>query len=72
MTFFFEYKYYHEVIEEKLLNYAFDTLKDPMVDLKIYHIKYNIDENINYFLKIQERPKPNSPPKITYEAKWEY
>lgn len=72
LTFFFEYKYFHETIEERLLNYAFDKLKDPMVDLKIYHIKYNIDENINYFLRTQKRPKPNSPPKIGYEAKWEY
>jgi hypothetical protein len=71
-AFFLAYKYYIDVIEENLLNYAFDVLKDPMIDLKIYMINFNIDHNLDYFLKKQKRPKPNAPPKLVYEAKWEY
>jgi hypothetical protein len=71
-AFFIAYKYYIHVIEENLLNYAFDVLKDPMVDLKMYIITFEIDANIDYFLRKQKRPKPNAPPKIGYEAKWEY
>jgi len=71
-AFFMAYKYYINVIEENLLNYAFDVLKDPMIDLKIYIINFNIDDNLDYFLRKQKRPKPNAPPKLAYEAKWEY
>jgi hypothetical protein len=71
-SFFVGYQYFHEVIEENLLNYAFDVLKDPMIDLKIYTITFDIDSNIDYFLRRQKRPKPNAPPKLSYEARWEY
>jgi hypothetical protein len=71
-SFFFAYQYFHEVIEENLLNYTFDILNDPMIDLKIYKISFDIDANIDYFLRKQKRPKPNTPPKLGYEAKWKY
>jgi len=43
-----------------------------MIDLKIYTITFDIDSNIDYFLRRQKRPKPNAPPKLNYEARWEY
>ncbi|NBP01019.1 MAG: hypothetical protein EBU90_12955 [Proteobacteria bacterium] len=72
LSFFMSYQYFHKVIESKLLDYAYNTLKDPMIALKIYMIPMNIDKNRNYILKKQKRPIPSQPPKILYEAKWEY
>jgi len=71
VTFYSSYLYFHEVAEEKLLNYAFDVLKDPVVSFKVYCIKYNIDHNKNYLLGYQNRPKPSAPPELYYESRWE-
>lgn len=72
LSFFMSYQYFHQVIENYLLNYAYDTLKDPMLELKIYLIHFDIEKNKKYILREQKRPIPKQPPKIIYEAKWEY
>lgn len=72
LSFFMSYQYFHQVIEDYLLDYAFDTLKDPMISLKFYIIHFDIDKNKKYILREQKRPIPKQPAKLIYEARWEY